>query len=318
MSNQLEIIRRDEWATIKEMGAALIATKFLPSSIQTAEQAVAIILTGRELGIAPMQALTTINVIQGKPTVSPQLMLALINRTGQLEDMRVETNTQGATCMMKRKGRQPYTAHFGRSEADAMNLSGKDNYKKQPATMYQWRAVAMAARVVFPDAILGLYSPEEMGADVTVGDTGEMNVVAEHAPRQLPASVETVGQAASTETGDLIHKIEILGEELGYTRTQLDNSANNKYKVHNGLYGLNETQLGEVVVVLTEKEKRATAEANDALARVQDAFNAQGWDEGEQERYLRDTMKFSVHELSKLSVDQCWAVLDDLAIPVNA
>ncbi len=46
---------------------ALVSTGFLPQAIKTPEQAIAIILTGRELGIGTMAALNTINVIQGKP-----------------------------------------------------------------------------------------------------------------------------------------------------------------------------------------------------------------------------------------------------------
>ena len=38
----------------------------------------AILVMGQELGIAPMTALQSINNIQGKPTISPQLMIALV------------------------------------------------------------------------------------------------------------------------------------------------------------------------------------------------------------------------------------------------
>lgn len=162
-----------EWQVIREQSAVLITTGFLPQSIKTPEQAMAIILTGRELGIGTMAALNSINVIQGKPTVSPQLMMALINRTGQLEDLKLEASSEGAICTIKRKGRAPYTTRFGPREAMAMNLHGKDNYKKQPATMYKWRALADAARTIFPDAVLGLYTPDEMGATVD-GETGEV------------------------------------------------------------------------------------------------------------------------------------------------
>src|SRR5262245_55822875 len=170
---QLQTDTMADWKLLCEQAAILIKTGFLPKSITTAEQAVAIVLTGRELGIGMMAALNNINVIQGKPTVNPQMMLALINRSGQLEDMAIETGKDGATCTIKRRGRTPYTARFGPAEARAMGLDGKDNYKKQPATMYQWRAVAAAARVTFPDVLNGLYTPEEMGAD-TDAETGEI------------------------------------------------------------------------------------------------------------------------------------------------
>jgi hypothetical protein len=165
-----------EWVAMKEQAEMLVKTGFLPKDVNTPEKAVAIMLTGRELSLPPMVALNNIVVIQGKPTISPQLMLALINRSGQLDNLEVVTGPEGAIVTMKRKGRSPYVARFGPVEAKAMGLSGKDNYSKQPETMFKWRAVAMAARTVFPDVILGLHTPDEMGAQVSYGATAEQIV----------------------------------------------------------------------------------------------------------------------------------------------
>lgn len=175
MSTALQLHDSDmgSWAVIRQQAEVLVKTGFLPQSIKTPEQAMAIILTGRELGIGAMAALNTINVIQGKPTVSPQLMLALINRSGQVENIQIDSGKDGATVTIKRKGRSAYTARFGPAEAAAMQLNGKDNYKKQPATMYKWRAVADAARATFADVLLGLYTPDEMGATTDL-ETGEI------------------------------------------------------------------------------------------------------------------------------------------------
>jgi hypothetical protein len=67
-----------------------------------------------------------------------------------------------------------------------MQLMGKDNYKKQAKTMFQWRALAANLRVTFPDVVLGLYTPEEMGAAVTVGENEEMVVKASEIVQESP------------------------------------------------------------------------------------------------------------------------------------
>jgi hypothetical protein len=174
----------DEWGAMKEQSNMLIKTGFLPPSIKTPEQVIAIALTGRELGIGMMESIRGINVIQGKPSVSPQLMLALARRTGEVEKFAVHApgrpgvppDHTGAECHVKRKGEPEHVSVFGPKEAEALQLAGKDNYKKQAGVMYQWRAVAANLRVTFPDAISGLYTPEEMGADVNVDDEGNMTV----------------------------------------------------------------------------------------------------------------------------------------------
>lgn len=191
-----------EFGIMLQQSQMLIKSNFLPKSIQTPEQALAIMLTGRELGIPTMAALNTINVIQQKPTISPQLMLALIERSGQLEDIQIESHADGVTCTMKRRGRSAHSETFGNKEAHAAGLLGKENYKKQPLVMFRWRAVASCARVVFPDVILGLYTPDEMGAEVTTEgevieqreageDKGGVVIhMPEQKPQELPAATE--------------------------------------------------------------------------------------------------------------------------------
>lgn len=191
-----------DWQMIREQAKVLVASGFLPSSVKTPEAAMAIILTGRELGIGPMAALNNINVIQGKPTLSPQLMLGMVNGTNQVEDIRIEADVNGATVTVKRKGRSPYTTTFGPKEAKAMQLDGKDNYRKQPATMYQWRAVAANLRVTFPDVIMGMYTPDEMGATVTA----DGDVIEGLGPSPIrPQTVETASEVVRVdEHGEVV------------------------------------------------------------------------------------------------------------------
>jgi hypothetical protein len=197
MTNQLATITpsETEYAVIREQAASLVKTGFLPAAIKTPEQALAIILTGRELGIPAMAALNTINVIQGKPTVSPQLMLALIERSGQLDDIRIDSDDVEVTVMMKRKGRTPHTEAFGWEQAKAMQLATKDNYRKQAFVMFKWRAVSACARVVFPDVILGLYTHEEMSPDSQVNEDGEildLNLLSQPTPKNSEGRLPVV------------------------------------------------------------------------------------------------------------------------------
>ena len=48
------------------------------------------------------------------------------------------------------------------TKAKEMGISAKDNWIKQPENMMRWRAVSEAARFVFPDAIMNLYTPDEI------------------------------------------------------------------------------------------------------------------------------------------------------------
>jgi hypothetical protein len=140
----------------------LLRSGFLPPHIKRPEQAVAIMLRGKELGIGPMEALSSINMIQGKVSSSTQLMLALIYRSGKLEDIEMSEGDP-SVCTMTRVGMQPHTVEFGSDRAKKMKLMNKDNYKKFPEVMFMWRAIAICARRVFPDVIGAVYTPDELG-----------------------------------------------------------------------------------------------------------------------------------------------------------
>jgi hypothetical protein len=153
------------WQATREMCATLVKSGFLPTTVNTPEKAIAIALAGKELGIGMMESFRSINVILGRPTVSPQLMLALANRKGELEDIQIDSDDKRCIVTVKRKGRTAHTEEFGVKEASSLGLMSKDNYKKQASVMFRWRALAANLRVTFPDVVLGLYTPEELGAD---------------------------------------------------------------------------------------------------------------------------------------------------------
>jgi hypothetical protein len=183
-----ELLNLDQWELMRRQAETLVKSGFLPVAINTPEKALAIMQKGRELGIPPMEAMSSINVIQGKPSVSPQLMLALARRTGEVEDLQMDVSDKVANVTVKRKGQSSYTTTFGIKEATDLQLIAKDNYKKQPGVMFQWRALAQNLRVTFPDAIAGLYLVEEM--------TGGEETVTTRGPVQMPKAIETTTEVS--------------------------------------------------------------------------------------------------------------------------
>lgn len=163
-----------EWAILKEQAAMVVKTGFLPTAIKTSEQAIAIALKGRELGIPPMQAFAHIHIIQGKPTVSAELMLALIfkNVPGAVVDY-IQNSSESCVIAAKRPNGSAARFSFTMEDAKRADLLGKGNWKSYPGAMLRARAIAIMARALFPDAIMGYsYTPEELGA--VVDEDGEV------------------------------------------------------------------------------------------------------------------------------------------------
>lgn len=150
-------------AQIREKADLLLKSKFLPSAIQTVEQAITIIMTGRELGLGLMESLRSINVIQGKPALSAQLMLGLCQQKPDFEDIKIEEKSGSCTTQVKRKDRSWHSYTFTMDDARALGLLTKDNWIKQPKTMLRWRSISGCLRVAYADAICGIYTDDEIG-----------------------------------------------------------------------------------------------------------------------------------------------------------
>ena len=184
-------ISASAWSALQQQADSLLRSGFFPKAIDTSEKAIVIKMYGDLLGIPWVAAMNTINVIQGKPTISPQLMIGLAQRSKLLENMSIEDDGTTCTVTVKRVGQSAHTESFGVADAALMkttewtngskreiSLGEKSNWKQQPKTMRKWRAIAAAFRVVFPDLLLGFYTPDEMGADLAINDEGDMQIIA--------------------------------------------------------------------------------------------------------------------------------------------
>jgi hypothetical protein len=167
-----------EWAVLREQAQVLVGTGFLPAHIKTPEQAIAIMLKARELGIPPMYGLSNVTVIQGKPTCSAELMLALVYRDHGDRSMLIEQTDAGSCTITyrRRAWAQPSQYSFSMADAKTAGLLSNQTWQKYPAAMLRARCISAVARMAFPDSIAGMYTPEELGAAVTVGGDGEIEV----------------------------------------------------------------------------------------------------------------------------------------------
>jgi len=150
------------WKENLSVAAEMVKTGLLPSNIKTPQQAVLIMLKGKELGIPPMESLGNIFIVDNKPSLASQLMLSLLYRSGMMEDIQIVDKDKSCTVTMKRKNMSPYTATFSEDDARKANLLFKNNWKNYPKNMCRARAISMCARVVASDVIGGLYTPDEI------------------------------------------------------------------------------------------------------------------------------------------------------------
>ena len=118
---------------------------------------------GMEIGLKPLQAMQNIAVINGRPSLWGDAVIALVRSSPLCEYIIEEDDGRTATCKVKRRGEPEQSRSFSMDDAKAAGLLGKQGpWTQYPKRMRQMRARAFAVRDVFPDVLKGLPVAEEV------------------------------------------------------------------------------------------------------------------------------------------------------------
>ena len=146
------------------------------------------ILAGREMGYGAFASVQGIHVIQGKPTVSANLMAAAVKAHPRYNYKVVEMTDDKVSIQFYEDGQPSGVSEFTKADATLAGLTGKDIWKKFPRNMLFSRALSNGVRWFTPDVFNGstMYTPDEIDADVTIDmATGEVITNGtQQAPRQ--------------------------------------------------------------------------------------------------------------------------------------
>lgn len=150
---------------------AIVNSGLAPKSFQTPEQVMVAIQHGLEIGLPPMQALQSIAVINGRPSIFGDAALALAMGHplwGGIEETYV-AETETAICkvwrFLRAADEQPKSTvrTFAKTDAQRAGLWGKSGpWTSYPTRMLAMRARAFALRDTFADALKGVGITEEV------------------------------------------------------------------------------------------------------------------------------------------------------------
>jgi hypothetical protein len=148
---------------------------------------------GAEVGLQALQALQSIAVINGRPALWGDGLIAIVRSSPACEYILEEDDGKMATCRVKRRGEPEQARTFSMDDAKAAGLQGKQGpWSQYPKRMRQMRARAFALRDVFPDVLRGMPVAEEVMD--TPKDMGKAEVVE---PAAGPALIATAEAAAA-------------------------------------------------------------------------------------------------------------------------
>lgn len=147
------------YSDIERMGAAVAKSNLF--GIKTPEQAIALMLIAQAEGLHPAIAARDYHVIQGRPALKADAMLArFLQGGGKVQWHELTDEKVSATFTHAAGGAATITWTI--AEAKRIGLAGKDNWKNYPRAMLRSRVVSEGIRTVFPIAVVGVYTPEEV------------------------------------------------------------------------------------------------------------------------------------------------------------
>lgn len=119
---------------------------------------------GYEVGLKPMQAIQNISVINGRPCIWGDALLAIVQGSGKLKYIKEWEEGDVSYCETQRDGYpEPYRNSFSDADAKAAGLLGKAGpWQTNKRRMRQMRARSFNLRDQFADVLKGLSVAEEV------------------------------------------------------------------------------------------------------------------------------------------------------------
>ncbi|GAA2361048.1 hypothetical protein Cme02nite_38580 [Catellatospora methionotrophica] len=180
--------RLTQWANdarqANQVARSLANTAFVPQSLRgrnadpdiaqqiTVSQITAAILAGQEVGLEPMAALRSIDIIEGTPGMRAQALRGVVQAQGHEIWVEESTSTRAIVCGQRMGSDKVQKSAWTIDRAKQMGLVGKQNWIKQPTAMLVARATSEVCRWIGGDALLGMpYSAEELADGIDSTET---------------------------------------------------------------------------------------------------------------------------------------------------
>jgi hypothetical protein len=156
-STELGLPSQEQMAALKEFCGAMVGTPFLPKTFtvnrsvdQQAGTLLAVVLTGREMGLLPMFSLRAFWLSpEGRLGMYADSMLAIMRSHG-VKFKWLQNDNKGCKIEANREGEE-YVAQFSIEDAITANLSQKDVWRRYPKAMCRARAIGETFRSLCAD-----------------------------------------------------------------------------------------------------------------------------------------------------------------------
>jgi hypothetical protein len=129
--------------------------------MKTADEAMSIMLLCQAEGFHPGIAVRDYHVIQGRPALKADAMLARFQAAGGKVNWDVYTDEEVKATFSHPSGGS-LTLSWTFEQASKIGLTKKDNWRNYPRAMLRARVISEGIRTIYPGCVVGVYTPEEV------------------------------------------------------------------------------------------------------------------------------------------------------------
>lgn len=131
--------------------------------VKNVDQAISLMLIAQAEGLHPATAARDYNIIDGKASKTADAMLASFQAAGGTVEWIEMTDTKcSASFMHPKTCPKPLVVDWDIQRAQRAKLTNKNNWQNYPRAMLRARVTSEALKAVFPAALSGMYTPEEV------------------------------------------------------------------------------------------------------------------------------------------------------------
>lgn len=156
MSNEVVPVPYSE---IERMGTAVAKSGLF--GVKNPEQAIALMLIAQAEGLHPAIAARDYHVINGRPSLKADAMLARFQTAGGKVEFSEYSDKRVAAKFSHPQGGS-VEIDWTLERAKLAELGGNGMWKKYPRQMLRSRVISEGIRTIFPGVVSGIYSTEEV------------------------------------------------------------------------------------------------------------------------------------------------------------
>jgi len=144
---------------MKQMAEVAASSKMF--GFKNTQEAMSIMLLCQAENLHPAVAMRDYHVIQGRPALKADAMLARFQQAGGKVEWKEYTDAK-VTGLFSHPQGGSLEVSWSLAQAKSIGIANKDNWKNYPRAMLRARVVSEGIRSVYPGCVVGVYTPEEV------------------------------------------------------------------------------------------------------------------------------------------------------------